>query len=84
MVYRVICTNRLQKAICMHSMLSSCSVAGFKSQLDSYLRYIVDLPCRAGFNKSLDGGDCLHYMTNKANSKLSFLRCKPEALPRKD
>ena len=34
--------NRLTKAICM---LSSCSVVGFKSQLDSYLRNIVDLPC---------------------------------------
>ena len=31
--------NRLPKAICM---LSSCSVVGFKSKLDSYLRNIVD------------------------------------------
>ena len=38
--------NRLPKAI---RMLSSCSVVGFKSKLDSYLRNIVDL---------LDGGDC--------------------------
>ena len=49
--------NRLPKAICM---LSSCSVVRFKSQLASYLRNIVDLPCRPGFNNSLDGGDCLH------------------------
>ena len=49
--------NRLPKAICMPS---SCSVVGFKSQLDSYLRNIVDLPCRPGFNNSQDGGDCLH------------------------
>ena len=49
--------NRLPKSI---SMLSSCSVVGFKSRLDSYLRNIVDLPCRPGFNNSLDGGDCLH------------------------
>ena len=34
--------NRLPKDICV---LSSCSVVGFKSQLDSYLRNIVDLPC---------------------------------------
>ena len=33
--------NRLPKAICMPS---SCFVVGFKSQLDSYLRNIVDLP----------------------------------------
>ena len=35
----------------------SCSVVGLslKSQLDSYLRNIVDLPCQTGFNNSLDG-----------------------------
>ena len=49
--------NRLPTAI---RMLSSCSVVGFKSQLDSYLWNIVDLPCQPGFNNSLDGGDCLH------------------------
>ena len=49
--------NRLPKAICM---LSSCSVVGFKSQLYSYLRKIVDLPCQPVFNNSLYGGDCLH------------------------
>ena len=52
--------NRLPKAICM---LFSCSVVGFQSKLDSfdsYLGNIVDLPCRPGFNNSLDGGDCLH------------------------
>ena len=49
--------NRLPKAI---RMLSSCSVVEFKSQLDYHLRNIVDLPCRPGFNNSLDGGDCFH------------------------
>ena len=49
--------NRLPKCI---SMLSSCSVNRFKSELDSYLRNIVDLPCQPGFNNSLDGGDCLY------------------------
>ena len=49
--------NRLPKSI---RMLSSCSVVGLKSKLDSYLRNIVDVPCRPGFNNSLDGGDCLH------------------------
>ena len=49
--------NRLSKAI---RMLSSCSVVGFTSQLDSCLRNIVDLPCQPGYNNSLDGGDCLH------------------------
>ena len=49
--------NRLPKCI---RMLSSCSVNRFKSELDSYLRNIVDLPCQPGFNNSLDGGDCLH------------------------
>ena len=48
--------NRLPKAI---RMLYYCSV-GFKLQLDTYLRNIVDLPCRPGFNNSLDGVDCLH------------------------
>ena len=49
--------NRLPKCI---RMLSSCSVIRFKSELDSYLRNIVDLPCLPGFNNSMDGGDCLH------------------------
>ena len=49
--------NRLPKAICM---LSSCSVVGFNSQLDSHLRNIVDLPCQPGFTNSLDGRDCSH------------------------
>ena len=48
--------NRLPKAI---RMPSSCSVVGFKSKLDSYLRNIVDLPCQSGYNDSLDGGDCI-------------------------
>ena len=51
--------DRLPKCISM-CMLSSCSVNRFKSELDSYLRNIVDLPCQPGFNNSLDGGDCLH------------------------
>ena len=33
-------------------LLSSCSVNRFKSELDSYLRNIVDLPCQPGVNKS--------------------------------
>ena len=41
-------------------MLSSCSVVGFKSKLDSYFRNIVDLLCQPRFYNSLDGGDCLH------------------------
>ena len=41
--------NRLPKSI---RMLSSCSVVGLKSKIDSYLRNIMDLPCRPGFNKS--------------------------------
>ena len=41
-------------------MLSSRSVVGFKSQIDSYLRNIVDLSCRPGLNNSLDSGYCLH------------------------
>ena len=49
--------NRLPKSI---RMLSSCSVVGFKSMLDSYRRNIVDFPYRPGFNNSLVGGDCLH------------------------
>ena len=35
-------------------------LSGFKSQHDSYMRNIVDLPCLPGFNNSLDGGNCLH------------------------
>ena len=49
--------NRLTKAI---RMPSSCSVIGFMSQLDSYLRNIVHLSCYPGFNNSLVGEDCLH------------------------
>ena len=50
-------------------MLSSCSVNIFKSELNSYLRNIVDLPCQPGFNNSLNGGDCLqggHYADDLA------------------
>ena len=49
--------NRLPKVI---RILSSCSVAGFKSQLDSYLSNIIDLLWQPGFNNSMYGGDCLH------------------------
>ena len=49
--------NRFLKCL---RMLSSCSVIIYKSEHDSYLRNIVDLPCCPGFNNSLDGGDCLH------------------------
>ena len=53
----IIIFNRLPKAI---RMPSSCSVVGFESQLDSYLRNIVDRSCRPGFKNSLNGGDCYH------------------------
>ena len=46
--------NRFPKAI---PMLTSCSVVGFKSQLDSYVRNIVGLPCQPGFNNSLVSSD---------------------------
>ena len=49
--------NRLPNDI---RMLSSCSLVGFKLQLDSYFRKIVDLPCQSGYNNSLEGGNCLH------------------------
>ena len=45
--------NKLPKYVCI---VSSCSVDKFKSQLDTHLRNIVDLPCQSGFNNSLDGG----------------------------
>ena len=35
-------------------------IVNIKSELDYYLRNIVDLPCQPGFNNSLDGRDCLH------------------------
>ena len=41
-------------------MLSSFSVVGFKSQVDSYPRNIVVRPCQPGFNNSLDSGNYLH------------------------
>ena len=42
-------------------MLSSCSVARFKSQLDVYLENnIEDLPCMPGLSNSLDIGKYLH------------------------
>ena len=63
--------NRLPKSI---RLLSSCSAVGFKSKLDSYLRNIVDPPCRPGFNNSLDGGDCLHgYYANDLADNLMQL-----------
>ena len=34
--------------------ISSCSVLIFKCKLDLYLRNIVDIPGRTGFNNSLD------------------------------
>ena len=74
--------NRLPKAICM---LSSCSLVGFKSQLDSYLRNIVNLPCQPGYNNSLDGGDWLHgghYADDLAANKrwLNKQKCKGDLL----
>ena len=58
--------NKLPKYV---RIVSSCSIDEFKSQLDKHLRSIVDLPCRSGFNNSLDGGDCLdggHYADDLA------------------
>ena len=49
--------NRFNKSI---RTLSSCSVVGFMSQLDSYMSIIVYLTCRPGFNNSLGGMDRLH------------------------
>ena len=43
--------------------ISSCSVVGFKSKLDCYLKNIVDLPGRPGFSNSLDSGDILQWWT---------------------
>ena len=51
--------SRLPKAI---RMVSYCSVVGIKSQLDFYLRNIVDLPCQSRFNNSLDS----HYTDDLA------------------
>ena len=56
-------------------MLSSCSVVGFKSKIDSYLRNIVDLLCRSGFNNSLDGGECFycgHYTDDLAVNSMQL------------
>ena len=50
-------------------IVSSCFEDKFKSQLDTHLRSIVDLPCQSGFNNSMDGGDCLnggHYADDLA------------------
>ena len=49
--------NGLPKSI---RTLSLCVVVVFKSQLDTHLRNIVDLPCRPGFNNSLDGVEHLY------------------------
>ena len=43
-----------------HQVMLTLYNVGFKSQLDSYFRNIVDLPCRPGFNNNMDGGVCLH------------------------
>ena len=40
-----------------------CSVYGFKKKLDLYLSTVPDIPCRPGFNNSLDHGDCLRWRT---------------------
>ena len=52
--------KHFEKIPYIHDMLSSCSVIRLKSELDCYLRNIVDLPCQPGFNNSLDSGDFLH------------------------
>ena len=38
-------------------------VCSFKQKLDRYINSIPDLPCSAGYNNSLDGGDCLQRRT---------------------
>ena len=43
--------------------ISACSIDKFKSQLDSYLRTIPDLPSQPGYNNSLDGGDGIQRWT---------------------
>ena len=39
--------------------ISSCSVLRFMTQLYILLVSVEDLPCMPGFNKGLDGGDCV-------------------------
>ena len=63
---------------CIH-MLSSCSVIRLKSELDSYLRNIVDFPCRPGFNNNLNGGDYLHddhYADGPAAKQTEVSNCR--------
>ena len=60
--------NILPKAI---RMFSSCSVVGFKLQLDSHLRNIVDLPCQPGFDNSLDGGNLTAHQRIMLDSYIS-------------
>ena len=43
--------------------ISSCSVLGFKCKLDLYLRNIVHLPGRPGFNNSLDSANYKQWWT---------------------
>ena len=40
-----------------------CSTHNFKKQLDSYLSTVPDSPFLAGFNNSLDHGDCMRWWT---------------------
>ena len=50
---------RLFNSLPMHlRSISSCSVLRFKTQLN-ILGSVEDLPCRQGFNNSLDSGDCI-------------------------
>ena len=57
--------NNLPNAI---RMLSFCSVVGFKSKLYSYLRNIVDLPCRLGL-------DWIAYMVVTTRMTWQPIRC---------
>ena len=54
------CVDVPLNSLLLFFLFFSCSVVGFKAELDSYLRNIVDLPCQPGFNNSLEGEDCLH------------------------
>ena len=58
--------NKLPKFIRMLTV-NLISIINFKRILDLYLSDIVDLPCRPGFNNSLDGGDCLQWSTPRAD-----------------
>ena len=66
-LYECIILNRIASSVDRHLIKEQAGFRPWKSccsQLMNltpiFLRNIVDLPCRPGFNNSLDGGDCLH------------------------